>query len=100
MNTYLNLSEDDMRITTIITNLIKKLNKDVDFITFKDTLIELDNIDCGGLSEYDEDKIADCYNLLYKKCKTQISHYILDNTQMSRGITFGEFMKFLQTLQY
>lgn len=82
MNTYLNIDESDMRITTIINDKIRKFNPSMDFNLFKDLLIELDRIEDGGLSE---DMICDFQDNLSHKCPSQIKHFLTDNTQMLRG---------------
>ena len=100
MNTYLNIDESEMIITKIIKDHIKKFKTDMDMSVFKDTLMELDKIENGGLSEYDDEIIGKFISKLGKKCPVQISYFIGDKTSMLRGETFGEYMRFIQTLGY
>lgn len=95
-NNYLNLNIDDIQITKIINNLIKKLKSNISNSDFKKIIIELDSIHNDYLSDEDDDLICDCYDTLQFKCSKQIEHFITDTTPLLRGCNFGEFMNFLK----
>lgn len=64
---------------------------------FINQIMYLDTIDNSGLSESEEDQLADFYNSLYKICPSQIDANINNKTNLvNRGVTIGEFMSFLK----
>ena len=100
-NNYLNLYVDDIKITNIIFNLLSKYNSNMSNQDFKNNIIEIDNIQSDDLSEYDDDLICDFYdNKLSKICKKQIDFYLKDNTMMTRGEKFCDYMRFIKGINY
>lgn len=96
-NEYLGIEIDDMQITDIINNLNNRLKPSMSNEEFKEVITELDNIQSGLLSEYDEDIIADIYNNLYTRVPNQIEYYKKDTT-MINGQTFSQLMRFFSTV--
>ena len=95
VNTYLNLSHDDMAITKVINNTISNFNSNMPESEFKRLIIELDNIYDGSLSEFDEDIICDFQNNLYRMYPKLVDRFVGDNTPMN-GQTLGEHMYFIR----
>jgi len=76
-------------------NKFKDTMSNSDFI---DQIIYLDSLD-NDLCEYDEHRLANFYNNLYKVCKKQIDMNIKNSYFLiNRGETIGEFMYFLKMI--
>ena len=99
INNHLNLSIDDMKITSIIKGYSQQLIPSISNENFKKILIELDNIRNDDISEHDDDIISDIYDNLYKSCESQLSSFLKDKTILNSGHYFGNLCQWLLSIE-